>query len=205
MLRGIYGDRRALHRQTYFSSKTPEGYYFAGDGARRRGRGYFWIMGRVDDVMNVSGHRLGTMEVESAGERTSRSWKRRWWACRTRSRAPASPPSALSSRRLRRPGDAEAASALKATLREHVAKEIGAIAKPDIDPLRGRRSPRPAPARSCGVCSADDRRRQGADHPGHDHPRGLLGAGEAEGDRGGVAVRRAHMPVAMPRSSRPTT
>jgi acetyl-CoA synthetase len=40
--------------------------YFAGDGARRDGDGYFWVMGRVDDVINVSGHRLGTMEIESA-------------------------------------------------------------------------------------------------------------------------------------------
>src|SRR4029079_13458254 len=49
---------------TYFT-EIP-GYYFAGDGARRDEDGYFWIMGRVDDVINVAGHRLSTMEVESA-------------------------------------------------------------------------------------------------------------------------------------------
>ena len=54
---------RALRRQ-YFS-QIPD-VYFTGDGARRDEDGYFWIMGRVDDVINVSGHRLGTMEIESA-------------------------------------------------------------------------------------------------------------------------------------------
>jgi len=63
MLRGIWGDDRRFV-ETYWS--TVEGCYFAGDGARRDEDGYFWIMGRVDDVINVSGHRLSTMEVESA-------------------------------------------------------------------------------------------------------------------------------------------
>ncbi len=63
MLRGIYGDRKRFI-ETYFS--RIKGMYFPADGARRDEDGYFWIMGRVDDVINVSGHRLGTMEVESA-------------------------------------------------------------------------------------------------------------------------------------------
>ncbi|MCA9291648.1 MAG: acetate--CoA ligase [Phycisphaerales bacterium] len=63
MLRGIHGDR-ARFVETYWS-RLP-GMYLAGDSARRDERGYFWIMGRIDDVINVSGHRLGTMEVESA-------------------------------------------------------------------------------------------------------------------------------------------
>jgi len=63
MLRGIYGDRERFVAGYWTRLK---GMYFAGDGARRDSRGYFWIMGRVDDVINVSGHRLGTMEVESA-------------------------------------------------------------------------------------------------------------------------------------------
>jgi len=63
MLRGIHGDRERFV-ETYWS-RIP-GMYLAGDGARRDERGYFWIMGRIDDVINVSGHRLGTMEVESA-------------------------------------------------------------------------------------------------------------------------------------------
>ncbi|MDZ4753240.1 MAG: acetate--CoA ligase [Phycisphaerae bacterium] len=63
MLRGIHGDRQR-YIDTYWS-RVP-GMYLAGDGARRDESGYFWIMGRIDDVINVSGHRLGTMEVESA-------------------------------------------------------------------------------------------------------------------------------------------
>ena len=63
MLRGIYGDPER-YQQTYWS-RFP-GMYFAGDGAKRDDDGYFWLLGRVDDVMNVSGHRLSTTEIESA-------------------------------------------------------------------------------------------------------------------------------------------
>ena len=63
MLRTIYGDPDRYVAQYW--SRFP-GIYFTGDGARRDEDGYFWIMGRVDDVINVAGHRLGTMEVESA-------------------------------------------------------------------------------------------------------------------------------------------
>ena len=62
-MRTIYGDHQRFI-ETYFS--TYEGMYFTGDGARRDADGYYWITGRVDDVLNVSGHRLGTAEVESA-------------------------------------------------------------------------------------------------------------------------------------------
>jgi acetyl-CoA synthetase len=63
LARTIYGDAER-YKQAYFS-EIP-GSYFTGDGARKDADGYFWLMGRVDDVINVSGHRLGTMEVESA-------------------------------------------------------------------------------------------------------------------------------------------
>ncbi len=63
MLRGIYGDPER-YRATYWS-RFP-GVYFAGDGARRDQDGYYWLLGRVDDVMNVAGHRISTIEVESA-------------------------------------------------------------------------------------------------------------------------------------------
>ena len=63
MLRGIWGDEQR-YRETYWSKF--EEVYFPGDGARIDDDGYFWIMGRVDDVLNVAGHRIGTMEVESA-------------------------------------------------------------------------------------------------------------------------------------------
>ena len=64
MLRGIYGDPDRFVQQ-YFS-RWPDGVYFTGDGARVDADGFFWLLGRVDDVLNVAGHRLGTMEVESA-------------------------------------------------------------------------------------------------------------------------------------------
>jgi acetyl-CoA synthetase len=63
MLRGIYGDPER-YKETYWS-RFP-GMYFAGDGAKRDSDGYLWLLGRVDDVMNVSGHRLSTTEIESA-------------------------------------------------------------------------------------------------------------------------------------------
>jgi len=63
MLRGIWGDKKR-YQETYWSEF--KGWYFAGDGARRDKDGYFWIIGRIDDVLNVAGHRLGTAEVESA-------------------------------------------------------------------------------------------------------------------------------------------
>ena len=63
MLRGLWGDEERF-RETYWS-KYP-GLYFAGDGARRDEDGHFWVLGRVDDVINISGHRLSTMEVESS-------------------------------------------------------------------------------------------------------------------------------------------
>ncbi len=63
MLRSIYGDK-ARYKKQYWSEV--KGCYFTGDGARRDESGNYWIMGRVDDVLNVAGHRLSTMEVESA-------------------------------------------------------------------------------------------------------------------------------------------
>jgi len=62
-IRSVYGDHQRMI-DTYFS--TYKGYYFTGDGARRDEDGYYWITGRVDDVLNVSGHRMGTAEIESA-------------------------------------------------------------------------------------------------------------------------------------------
>ncbi|WP_461483924.1 acetate--CoA ligase [Porticoccus sp.] len=62
-IRGVYGDM-GRYQETYFSAF--KGYYFTGDGARRDEDGHYWITGRVDDILNVSGHRMGTAEVESA-------------------------------------------------------------------------------------------------------------------------------------------
>ena len=65
MLRGIWGDPER-YSETYWSKFADQGYYFAGDGARFDPDGAIWVLGRIDDVMNVSGHRISTAEVESA-------------------------------------------------------------------------------------------------------------------------------------------
>jgi acetyl-CoA synthetase len=65
MLRGIWGDPERF-KETYWDKFADQGYYFAGDGARLDDEGDFWLLGRVDDVMNISGHRLSTAEIESS-------------------------------------------------------------------------------------------------------------------------------------------
>jgi acetyl-CoA synthetase len=65
MLRGIWGDDERFI-DTYWSQYSQQGFYFAGDGAKKDADGDLWMLGRVDDVMNVSGHRISTTEVESA-------------------------------------------------------------------------------------------------------------------------------------------
>ena len=123
MLRGVYGDRQR-YIDTYFSHV--EGMYFAGDSARRDERGYFWIMGRMDDVINVSGHRLGTMEVESALVSHSAVVEA----------AVVGMPHEIKGTGIAAfcslSPDWKADDALRDTLRQHVADEIGAIAKPDF-------------------------------------------------------------------------
>jgi len=122
MLRTIWGDDERFRRQ-YFGEI--EGVYFAGDGARRDPDGYFWIMGRVDDVINVSGHRLGTMEVESAlvsHEAVAEA-------------AVVGRPDELKGQGIvafvTLEGERRATEELKEELRRHVAREIGALARPD--------------------------------------------------------------------------
>jgi acetyl-CoA synthetase len=122
MLRTIWGDDERFRIQYW---KDIPGVYFAGDGARRDENGYFWIMGRVDDVLNVAGHRLGTAEVESAL---------------------VSHPKVAEAAVVGRPdelkgsaivafvsleGGNEGSEQLRKELRDHVAREIGPIAKPD--------------------------------------------------------------------------
>jgi acetyl-CoA synthetase len=122
MLRTIFGDHERFTK-TYFGEI--EGCYFAGDGARKDEDGYFWIMGRVDDVINVAGHRLSTMEVESAL---------------------VSHPKVAEAAVVGRPDELKgqaivafvtpklgitADDALAKELREHVVKEIGALARPE--------------------------------------------------------------------------
>jgi len=122
MLRTIYGDNQRF-KKTYFSDY--KGFYFTGDGARKDSDGYFWVMGRVDDVINVSGHRLGTAEIESAL---------------------VSHPDVAEAAVVARPDEIKGSAIvafvtlentkipsllLKEELRNHVAQEIGHIAKPD--------------------------------------------------------------------------
>jgi len=122
MLRTLFRDPER-YKQQYFSQI--DGVYFTGDGARRDQDGYFWIMGRVDDVINVAGHRLGTMEVESAL---------------------VSHPAVAEAAVVGRPdelkgqgivafvsleGGRTGDERLKDELRKHVVKEIGALARPD--------------------------------------------------------------------------
>jgi acetyl-CoA synthetase len=122
MLRTIYGDKERYKKQYWSEFK---GCYFTGDGARRDKDGYFWIVGRIDDVLNVAGHRLGTSEIESAL---------------------VSHANVAEAAVVGRPDDLKGQSvvafvtvksgvtvsnSLKAELREHVGIHIGAIAKPD--------------------------------------------------------------------------
>ncbi len=125
MLRTIWGDPDR-YVQTYFSKwKDRPDLYFPGDGAKRDDEGYFWILGRVDDVLNVAGHRIGTMEVESALVSH-----------------PAVAEAAVVGKAHELKGQAIAAfvtlregqrasPALRDDLREHVAQKIGALARPD--------------------------------------------------------------------------
>ncbi len=123
MLRGIWGDEERF-RETYWS-RVP-GKYLAGDNARQDADGYYWIMGRIDDVLNVAGHRLSTIEIESAL---------------------VSHPLVAEAAAVGRPhdvkgeavavfvtlkgGEPDDLAALKDTLRRHVRQQIGALAAPD--------------------------------------------------------------------------
>jgi acetyl-CoA synthetase len=121
MLRGIYGDPER-YQQTYWS-RFP-GMYFAGDGAKRDEDGYLWLLGRVDDVMNVSGHRISTIEVESALV----DHKAVAEAAVVGKNDPLTG-QAIFAFVIPKVG-IEANDALAHELREHVAKVIGPIAKP---------------------------------------------------------------------------
>jgi acetyl-CoA synthetase len=121
MLRGIWGDAERF-RETYWA-KFP-GRYFPGDGARRDADGCYWIMGRVDDVLNVSGHRLSTMEIESALVSHADVVE-----AAVVGRPDELTGEAISAFVTVGPG-VTGDQALKAALQEHVSKEIGKLARP---------------------------------------------------------------------------
>jgi acetyl-CoA synthetase len=122
MLRTIFRDPERYEKQ-YFSQF--ENIYFTGDGARRDDDGYFWIMGRVDDVINVSGHRLGTMEIESA--LVSHPMVAEAAVVGRPDDMKGQAVVAFVTLEGGRKGDAK----LRDELRQHVVKEIGALARPD--------------------------------------------------------------------------
>jgi acetyl-CoA synthetase len=121
MLRGIYRDDKRF-KETYWS-RFP-GKYFAGDGARRDEDGYFWLMGRVDDVMKVSGHRISTTEVESALVSHPKVAE----AAVIGREDPVTTQAIFAFVTLR--GGNESSEALSKELREHVVGKIGSIARP---------------------------------------------------------------------------
>jgi acetyl-CoA synthetase len=121
MLRGIWGDPER-YRENYWSKFGHM--YFAGDGARRDERGFFWILGRVDDVLNVAGHRLSTMEVESSLVSHAK----------VAEAAVVGRPDALMGQAICAfvtvIKGVEADDRLREELKEHVAHEIGKLARP---------------------------------------------------------------------------
>jgi acetyl-CoA synthetase len=125
MLRGVWGDEERF-RETYWSRFHDQGYYFAGDGAKYDEDGAIWLLGRVDDVMNVSGHRISTTEVESALVSHSRVAE----AAVVGATDPTTGQGIVAFVILRGVKEDEDATALVKELRDHVAKEIGPIAKP---------------------------------------------------------------------------
>jgi len=122
-MRTVYGDHERFY-QTYF--QTYEGLYFTGDGARRDEDGYWWITGRMDDVLNVSGHRMGTAEVESALVAHDA----------VAEAAVVGFPHEIKGQGIYAyvtlTSGCDESDALVAELRNHVAEEIGPIAKPDF-------------------------------------------------------------------------
>ena len=122
MLRTIYGDKERYQQQYWSQFK---GRYFTGDGARRDEDGYFWIVGRIDDVLNVAGHRLGTSEIESALVSHAQ----------VAEAAVVGRPDEIKGQAVvafvTLKSGVEANPSLKTDLRNHVGVHIGAIAKPD--------------------------------------------------------------------------
>jgi len=122
MLRGLWGDPQR-YKEVYWSEV--KGSYFTGDGCRQDKDGYFWIVGRIDDVLNVAGHRIGTAEVESALVSHRK----------VAEAAVVGRPDDLKGQALVAfvtvKGGITADGALRDELRRHVAKEIGPVAKPD--------------------------------------------------------------------------
>ena len=128
MLRTIWGDDER-YVQTYFSKWGPET-YFPGDGAKRDADGNFWLLGRVDDVMNVAGHRIGTMEVESALVDHHAVAEAAVVGVSDELKGTAIAAFVILKDKARAAGVRDD-QRLQDELRTHVAKKVGAIARPD--------------------------------------------------------------------------
>jgi acetyl-CoA synthetase len=177
MLRGIYGDPER-YAQTYWS-RFP-GLYFPGDGARRDEEGDYWLMGRVDDVMNVSGHRLSTTEIESALVDDDRVAEAAVVGCPDPVTGEAIFAFVIAKSRV------ETNRELGEELRQHVAAKIGAIARPKTVMF----TPDLPKTRSGKIMRRllrDYRRRPRA--RGHDHPR-RCGGGRDDPRRDAERQRR---------------
>ncbi len=124
MLRTIWGDKDR-YKQAYWTEFKKQGFYFTGDGARRDKDGYFWIVGRIDDVLNVAGHRLGTAEIESALVSHESVAEAAVVGCPDEIKGQGVA-AFVTLKQGETPTDK-----LKEELRKHVANVIGAIAKPD--------------------------------------------------------------------------
>ena len=124
MLRGIWGDMDRF-RDTYWSRYAEQGWYFAGDGAKYDAEGATWLLGRVDDVMTVSGHRISTTEVESALVSHPSVAE-----AAVVGASDATTGQGIVAFVIQRGGAADDGDAYITELRNHVAKEIGSIAKP---------------------------------------------------------------------------
>ena len=127
MLRTLWGDDDRF-KETYWSRFKKQGFYFAGDGAKKDSDGDLWLLGRVDDVMNVSGHRISTTEVESALVSHPTVAE----AAVVGATDPTTGQGIVAFVILRgdAPTEESEGEQLVKTLRDHVAKEIGPIAKP---------------------------------------------------------------------------
>ncbi len=124
MLRTLWGDDERF-KETYWLRFAAEGYYFAGDGAKKDDDGAIWLLGRVDDVMNVSGHRLSTTEIESALVSHPKVAEAAVVGANDETTG-----QAVCAFVILRESAGDGGADIVAELRNHVAKEIGAIAKP---------------------------------------------------------------------------
>ena len=147
MLRTIWGDDERF-KDTYWSRFEKQGYYFAGDGAKKDDDGDIWLLGRVDDVMNVSGHRLSTTEIESALVSHPKVAEAAVVGAKDETTG-----QAVCAFVILREEAGDGGEDIVEELRKHVPQgdRRDRQAAPDHDRRRAAR--RPAPARSCAACS----------------------------------------------------